>query len=170
MTVLASIAEIVSFVSLAVALASISIALVLGAKLRRLRRAQTVVLGSESRDLVEHAAQLDQALSDFRTAYERHTDSVQRTLDTHQQRIDDALAYRAVIRYDAYEELGGRQSSSIALLDSQRSGVVISSINQREHGRVYVKQIHRGESEFELLPEEKQAIDAATGAGPSSAP
>jgi hypothetical protein len=164
MTVLGSIAEIVSFVSLGVALLSVSIALVLGAKLRRLRKAQTVVLGGNSRDIVEHAAKLDQALSDFRTAYETHADSVQQTLDTHGQRIDDSLAYRAVIRYDAYEELGGRQSSSIALLDSQQSGVVISSINQREHGRVYVKQIHRGESEFELLPEEKQAIDVATGA------
>ena len=60
--------------------------------------------------------------------------------------------------------MSGRQSSSIALLDAHRSGVVMSSILHRENARVYVKQIVEGESELELSPEEREALDTALGA------
>jgi hypothetical protein len=66
-----------------------------------------------------------------------------------------------VIRYDAYNEMSGQQSSSIALLDRRRSGVVLSSILHRDSARVYVKQVVEGESEHELSPEERAAIDTA---------
>ena len=59
--------------------------------------------------------------------------------------------------------MSGRQSSSVALLDSHRSGVVMSSILHRENARVYVKQIVEGESELELSPEEREALDTALG-------
>ena len=57
-----------------------------------------------------------------------------------------------MVRYDAYGEMSGRQSSSMALLDARRSGVVMSSILHRDQARVYVKQIDEGESELELSP------------------
>ena len=71
------------------------------------------------------------------------------------------MTYRSLIRYDAYGEMSGRQSSSIALLDSHQSGVVMSSILHRENARVYVKQLHEGSSELELSPEEQEAVAAA---------
>jgi Protein of unknown function (DUF4446) len=76
-------------------------------------------------------------------------------------RIDGCVAYRSVVRYDAYGEMSGRQSSSIALLDAHRSGVVLSSILHRENARVYVKQLVEGTAEQELSPEEQEAITAA---------
>ena len=78
-------------------------------------------------------------------------------------RIDGCVAYRALVRYDAYGEMSGQQSSSIALLDTHRSGVVLSSILHRESARVYVKQIVEGESELELSPEEREAVNTALG-------
>ena len=78
-------------------------------------------------------------------------------------RIDGCVTYRSLIRYDAYNEMSGRQSSSVALLDSRRSGVVMSSILHRENARVYVKQIVEGESELELSPEEREALNTALG-------
>ena len=66
-----------------------------------------------------------------------------------------------MVRYDAYGEMSGRQSSSIALLDSHRSGVVLSSILHRENARVYVKQLVEGQAEHELSPEEQEAVAAA---------
>ena len=57
--------------------------------------------------------------------------------------------------------MSGRQSSSIALLDSHRSGLVMSSILHRENARVYVKRIVEGESELELPPEEREALETA---------
>ena len=65
----------------------------------------------------------------------------------------------------AYGELSGRQSSSIALLDSHRSGVVISSILHRDQARIYAKHVHEGQGEYELSPEEAEAIEAALAGG-----
>ena len=78
-----------------------------------------------------------------------------------EQRIDGCLAYTALVRYDAYGEMSGHQSSSVALLDSRRTGVVVSSILHREQARVYVKQVRNGHSELELSPEELEAIETA---------
>jgi hypothetical protein len=65
--------------------------------------------------------------------------------------------------------MSGQQSSSYALLDSHRSGVVVSSILHREQARVYVKRVHNGESELDLSPEEQEAIDAAFSPAGNSA-
>ena len=50
-----------------------------------------------------------------------------------------AIAHRALVRYDAYNELSGRQSMSIALLDGTRSGIVLTCIHHRDQARVYAQ-------------------------------
>ena len=82
-------------------------------------------------------------------------------MDTAEQRLDHAVAYSALIRYDAYGEMSGRQSTSIALLDARRSGLVLSSIHHRDQARLYAKQVREGRSELELSPEETEAIRLA---------
>jgi hypothetical protein len=69
-----------------------------------------------------------------------------------------------VVRYDAYGEMSGRQSSSMALLDDNGTGVVLSSILHREQARMYVKGVREGRSEIELSPEEDEAVRTALGA------
>jgi hypothetical protein len=86
---------------------------------------------------------------------------------TAERRIDGCVAYTSLIRYDAWGEMSGQQSSTLALLDSSRSGVVVSSILHRDQARVYVKQVHEGESSLELSPEERQAIDSAMAGTPA---
>ena len=76
-------------------------------------------------------------------------------------RLDGAVAYRALVRYDAYGEMSGRQSTSIALLDATHSGVVLSSIHHRDQSRLYAKQVRNGHPELELSPEEDEAIRLA---------
>jgi hypothetical protein len=71
-----------------------------------------------------------------------------------------------VVRYDAYNEMSGRQSSSIALLDDTGTGVVMSSILHRDQARLYVKNVQNGQSDFELSPEEQEAIQTAQPARP----
>ena len=78
-------------------------------------------------------------------------------------RLDGAIAYRSLIHYDAYGEMSGRQSTSIALLDESRSGLVLSSIHHRDQARLYAKQVTDGSSERELSPEENEAIRLALG-------
>jgi hypothetical protein len=76
-------------------------------------------------------------------------------------RVDGCIAYHSLIRYDAYNELSGHQSSSMALLDSHRNGLVLSAIVHRDQARLYVKQVQGGESEVPLSPEELNAVETA---------
>jgi hypothetical protein len=150
----------------AVALLALLLVLVLWVKVSRLRRAQSAVLGGhEQRDLVAHADRLERGFVDLQAWME---DVLQRwgdRLEQAERRLDGTIAYRALVRYDAYGEMSGRQSSSIALLDSNRSGIVVSSILHRDHARIYAKQVHEGQSEHELSPEEAEAIERALAGG-----
>jgi hypothetical protein len=77
------------------------------------------------------------------------------------RRVDGALAKVAVVRYDAYEAHGGHQSSTVALLDAARSGVVVSAIQGRDYARIYVKELDRGRASIALSPEEEEAVQRA---------
>jgi len=68
-----------------------------------------------------------------------------------------------IVRFNPFKEVGGDQSFSIALLDGDNSGVVITSLYAREENRVYAKPIKEGNSEYPLSEEEKEAIDKAKG-------
>jgi hypothetical protein len=153
---------IVALAAAGVAVVALLLAIVLAMKLRRLRASQRVVLGGQGqRDLVAHAERLETGFVDLRDWVEEVLQGLDQRVGTAEHRIDGCLAYTSLVRYDAYGEMSGQQSSSYALLDSHRSGVVISSILHREQARVYVKRVRNGESELELSPEEREAIDAA---------
>jgi hypothetical protein len=135
---------------------------VLAVSLRRLRRAQAVVLGEQGeQDLVAHAASMQAAVAEL----ERSVYDTAARLDARLARVEQALrgviSHRALVRYDAYNELSGHQSMSIALLDDERSGIVLSCIHHRDQARVYGKQVRDGQSELELSPEEAEAVRIA---------
>lgn len=69
----------------------------------------------------------------------------------------------ALVRYDALSDMGGRMSFSLALLNDDADGVVVSAINGRTESRCYGKAVSGGTSEQELSPEEKRAIAQAMG-------
>jgi hypothetical protein len=138
-------------------------------KIRRLQRRQRVVLGEHGeRDLVMHAADVHDAFEALRT----YVDEVAMRLDTRLGGTEAAMrstfAHRALVRYDAYNELSGKQSVSIALLDDERSGIVLSCIHHRDQARVYAKAVNGGQAELELSPEEVEAVRIALSspAGP----
>lgn len=155
---------IVALAGAGVGLIALILAIVLAFKLRSIKRAQGAVLGDGSRDLVAHAAELDAAFVSLREYVEEALARLEQRAQATDRRIDDSLAYRALVRYDAYGEMSGQQSSSFAMLDKHRSGIVFSSILHRDQARVYVKQVHEGQSSIELSPEEEQAIEAALSA------
>ncbi|MFL5825993.1 MAG: DUF4446 family protein [Thermoleophilaceae bacterium] len=162
---LTSTTGIVALAAAGIAVLTLLFAVVLALKLRRVRAAQQAVLGDGQRDLVDHATRLERGFVDLREWVEEAMHSLDARLGTAEERIDGCIAYSALIRYDAYGEMSGRQSSSIALLDSRRSGVVLSSILHREQARLYAKPVRNGESEFDLSPEELEAIETALSAG-----
>ena len=152
----------------AVALIALILAIILAVKLRRMRSAQRAVLGSENRDLVQHAARLERGFVELRDWLEDAAAGIDARMVGAEARIASCVTHRSLIRYDAYGEMSGRQSSSLALLDATHSGVVLSSIHHRESARVYVKQIVAGESELELSPEELEAIESAIAERPGA--
>src|SRR3954454_3043582 len=152
---------IVALGAAGVAIVALLFAIVLGFKLRRVRTAQRAVLGDGQRDLVSHSEELQTAFTQLRDWVEESIEHFERRMGEVEQRLDGCVTYRALVLYDAYNELSGHQSSSLALLDSRRSGVVLSSIVHRDQARLYVKQLHEGEAELELSPEEQGAVDQA---------
>ncbi|WP_238695284.1 DUF4446 family protein [Ornithinimicrobium flavum] len=75
--------------------------------------------------------------------------------------LAQALRHVAVVRYDAFGDMGGRMSFSAAIVDDTGDGMVLSSIHARGESRTYAKGVVGGDSEIVLTPEERQALDAA---------
>jgi hypothetical protein len=167
---LTSTAGIVALAAGAVALVAFVLAVWLAATLRRVRRDQRVVLGpSGKEDLVAHAVGLEH---EFRVLHDSVEDAAARLherMAAAEERLDGAVAHRALVRYDAYGEMSGHQSTSLALLDARGDGVVLSSILHREQARLYAKRIERGAGELELSPEEAEAVRLALAVPPAPA-
>jgi hypothetical protein len=159
---LTSTAGTAALVAGGVAVVALALALFCVLRLRRVRADQRAVLGeSSAQDLVDYARGLEAEVARLATRLEDVRDHVEATA----RRVDGAITHSAVVRYDAYNEMSGRQSSSIALLDDHRNGVVLSSILHREQARLYAKPVRSGRSELDLSPEEQAAVDTALGQG-----
>jgi hypothetical protein len=147
----------------AVALAALVVAVVSTVRLRRLRADQLALLGGTApTDLVAHSAELQRGYEALHAYVEDVAQRLDGRLAHAETRLDEAIAYHGLVRYDAYNEMSGRQSTTIALLDASRSGVVLSSIHHRDQARLYAKQVRDGRGELELSPEELEAIRVAT--------
>lgn len=162
---------IIALAAAAVAVIALLCCLSLMLSLRRLRRAQRLVLGEQGQeDVVAHAARLHEAFEALRA----YVDDVAVRLDSRlagaEATLRRTIAHRSLIRYDAYNELSGHQSVSIALLDDERSGIVLTSIHHRDQARVYAKQVTAGQGELELSPEEAEAVRVALGDASDGAP
>jgi len=128
-------------------------------RVKRVREAQRVLLGGGRRDLVEFAVSLQARVDDLHRA----VDEVAASLGRVDRRIDGTVANSAIVRYDAYEDTGGHQSASLALLDSGRTGIVVTAIQGRDYARIYMKELDRGRASVALSPEEQEAVERAMG-------
>jgi hypothetical protein len=153
----ASTAGWIAIAAAAVALAAFLVVIVHYLTLRRVRRAQLTLLGNGKEDLVDFAVSLQGRIDTLNRAVDTMTGEVGRI----ERRVDDSVSKTAIVRYDAYEHSGGHQSASVALLDSARTGVVLSAIQGRDHARIYVKELDRGRASVALSPEELEAVERA---------
>ncbi|MGH2693940.1 MAG: DUF4446 family protein [Actinomycetota bacterium] len=142
----------------AVALLSGLITVVFALRLRKLRRQYTILRGEASdKDIVA-------AISSFLRridSQEGRLDGIVADLKEHAMRGRLALQRFHIVRYDAFEDMGGRLSFSAALLDDHGDGVVITSINGRTETRTYAKPVRGMSSEHNLSEEEREAITGA---------
>ena len=85
---------------------------------------------------------------------ERRIDVIEEDGKFHIQKV-------GIVRFNPFKELGGDHSFSLAILDSNDSGIIITSLHTRDRTRVYMKDIKKGKSTFELSAEEKKAFTNA---------
>ena len=128
-------------------------------RVRRLREAQRVLVGGGRKDLVDFAVSLQARIDDLHRA----VDEVVAGLARVDRRVDGTVTNTAIVRYDAYEDTGGHQSASLALLDSGRTGLVLTAIQGRDYARIYMKELERGRASVALSPEEQEAVERAMG-------
>ena len=128
-------------------------------RVKRVREGQRTLLGGGRRDLVEFAVSLQARVDDLHRA----VDEVAASLGRVDRRIDGTVSNSAIVRYDAYEDTGGHQSASLALLDSGRTGIVVTAIQGRDYARIYMKELDRGRASVALSPEEQEAVERAMG-------
>ena len=157
MDVSSSMAAAIGIAAAGVALVALLLTFTLWRRVGRLREAQLVLLGGGKDDLVDFAVSLQARIDDLHRA----VDEVAAGLARVDRRIDGCLANTSLVRYDAYDGAGGHQSSSVALLDGGRSGVVVSAIQGRDYARIYVKELERGRASVALSPEETEAVERA---------
>jgi hypothetical protein len=152
-----SVAGWIAIAAVVLAVLGIAIALVLHVRLRRVRAAQVALLGSGGGDLVDFAVSLQGRIDGLHRALDEAVGAFSRL----ERRVDATVSRLAVVRYDAYENTGGHQSASVALLDSSRSGVVLSAIQGRDYARIYIKELDDGRAAVSLSPEEQEAVERA---------
>jgi hypothetical protein len=153
-------ASVAGWIALAAAAAAaVALLLALGSALalRRVRQAQLVLLGGGREDLVDFAVSLQSRID----ALHGSVDEAAAELTRVDRRIDDSVSKTAIVRYDAYQQSGGHQSASVALLDSARTGIVLSAIQGRDYARIYIKELDRGRASVALSPEEQEAVERA---------
>lgn len=153
---------IIALAAAAVALLALIACVALALRMRRLTRRQRVVLGEHGQsDIVAHAAEMHDAFEALRSYVDELAIGLDARLGGTEAALRSTFSHRALVRYDAYNELSGQQSVSIALLDDERSGLVLSCIHHRDQERVYAKAVHAGQGELELSPEEVEAVRIA---------
>jgi hypothetical protein len=128
-------------------------------KVRRVRDAQRVLVGGGRKDLVDFSVSLQGRIDDLHRA----VDEVAAGLARVDRRVDATVMNTSIVRYDAYEDTGGHQSASLALLDAARTGVVVTAIQGRDYARIYMKELDRGRASVPLSPEELEAVERAMG-------
>jgi hypothetical protein len=133
----------------------------LALRLRSVRDTYARLLGGGGKDedilaaMTRHITAVDRL--------DRKVDQLRRQSAEHRQRISGLVRTVGFVRYDAFSEMGGQLSYSLALLDEAGDGIVLSAINGRAETRSYAKEVKGGRSSHHLSDEEQAAIDVAMG-------
>jgi len=95
-------------------------------------------------------------------------DRLDLAVDALMEDMKSAKRFVGLVRYDAFEDVGGAQSFALAIYDEQGDGVIVTSVVGRSDCRVYSKPLFRGRSERNLSQEEQRAIKEARDLGPKT--
>lgn len=129
-----------------------------GAKLRTMRRKyETMMAGSGVEDL--EGLLLD--LKNQNEMLEEELSEQKTLLKATQVKIREMKSNIAMKRYNAFGERGNDLSFSLAILDDDSNGIVLTSLYNRENSYIYSKPLQNGQSQYALSPEEKEVVTLA---------
>ena len=148
-----------SLMALALAVAAIVLATIANRRWAQRPRAESpgAALGADSAPPTAESATLRSEVEALRSEVEALAERGDEVGDP------TALRHVALVRYDAFADVGGRLSYSVALLDDTGSGLVLTTLAGKADVRTYVRTISAGTPDGSLTAEEQQAIDAAVG-------
>ena len=131
-------------------------------KLRGVRRDQRVLLPEgTSGGLIERQAALARSSDQLGEQLAAARGETARVSARTEEALRTSLRHEGLVRYNAFGDMGGNQSWSLALLDAERCGAIITVLHSREETRMYVKELRSGVPDRELSDEEPQAMAAA---------
>ena len=154
-----SVVDALAVTGVVLGLLALLVAVGVWVRLGRMRRDYTVLQGTESdpTSFVEAVARKSAEVDVLR----RELGTVSGRLEQTRADLTDAIRHVAVVRFDAFNDMGGRLSFAVALLDDAGDGLVMTSINGRSETRTYAKGVKAGVSDQSLSPEEEQVIGFA---------
>jgi hypothetical protein len=129
----------------------------------RVRETERLLKWLSEAERVEDVRLLLQRQKIFMDEVERNFNLIREKLEELNIKQLDNIQKVGFIRFDAFKDVGGELSFSLALLNGKNEGIVISSLHGREGSRVYGKTVKDGASSFPLSDEEKEAIKRALG-------
>jgi len=134
------------------------VTVVLAGKLARMNRRRSVKI-EEGRlsDIVEHLENNANAISEVQARLE----DTRAALCEQGKALEGCLQKVGIVRFNAFDDVGGEQSFAVVLLDSQANGIALSGLYGRQDSRVYAKAIFKGQGERPLSDEEQQALAKA---------
>ena len=157
----------VAFAALLLVLVLVGVLLRTNRQLRRLRDEHAAAFPDSADDVVAVLGRHDRDLTQIREDLATIHGNTEHLRDL----LRGTVSRVGVVRYDAFEDMGGELSFSAAFLDERGDGIVVSAINGRSETRTYGKPIRGGSSEHSLSREEAEAITAAVeGRAPSTLP
>lgn len=153
-----SVAVAVASGALVAAVGAVALVVVLTGRLRRLERAcDALAAGSGAPSFVQAVRQSRRIGEGLR----REVDALAVGLAGVRTELADAVRHVGVVRYDAFADVAGQLSYSVALLDDAGDGVVLSGISGRNEMRTFAKPVQAGRSTHRLSPEEAEAVQRA---------
>ena len=158
MTLDPTVRDVLVIAGAVLAVLAVVLAWVALARTGRMRRDYTILQGPDGAEsFVEAVSRKTAEVDALRTEVATLSGLLQRT----RTELADAIRHVAVVRYDAFGDMGGRLSFSAALLDDAGDGIVLTSIHARTETRSYIKGVQGATSEATLSPEEQEAIGSA---------
>ena len=157
MDLISNVAATLAVVALGAAVLALVIAVRIHLRLSRVQDRYRVLWTVGEKDVVALLSHQSVQITELGSEVERLRAQLTQTAGA----IEQSLRHVAVVRYDAFGDMGGRLSFSAAIIDDHGDGLVLSSIHARGESRTYAKGVLEGDSEVTLTPEEQQALAAA---------